>query len=226
MVEVVLTVPHAFCLTTEEQQCDPFAKTIAETLKNELEEGYSIDATVVEAFQHRSDFLVSRTVFGKCGRAATTDSNRVATVALALRSGSSSGQFHRKLASTLQALEKNEKCVILLDIHTFNGEAFNTSKNLVLLTIAANREFNAALGQGVTYEGVPVAEIKVDGADNAIIELYSSLMPTALLEFRNSKPFGPTVRAVAKTLSQLKNQVHRCSGVDSSSISSSKCWIL
>ncbi len=213
MVEVVLTVPHASCQNQKEQVCDQNTIEIAGKLSAALET-YNIKAHKVEAKKHRAAFLVARTNFGECfrGGGMRADENRFESVALALRKGG----FHQKLATILDKLEKEEKMVILLDVHSFEGSAFGHGNYvLVLLGIKENHNFNLALKHQISMQQVPVLLTQGLRGSNAIIDMYSNIMPTALLEFRNTIDNAQTqkvVNAVATAVNNLKQYMHRCAG--------------
>lgn len=211
MVEVVLTVPHARCQNRKEQVCDQNTIEIAGKLSAALET-YNIKAHIVEAKKHRAAFLVARTNFDECfrGGGMRADENRFESVALALRKGG----FHQELATILDKLEKEEKMVILLDVHSFEGSAFGHGNYvLVLLGIKENHNFNLALKRQISRQQVPVLLTQGLRGSNAIIDMYSNIMPTALLEFRNTIDNAQTqkvVNAVATAVNNLKQYMHRC----------------
>ncbi len=216
MVEVVLTVPHASCQNRKEQVCDQTAIETAKKLSTALKE-YKIKAHIVEAEIHRAAFLVTRTSFGECFPTGgmPADENRFESVALALRKDGNG--FHQELATILDELEKKEKMVILLDVHSFEGSAFGSGNyNLVLLSIKENRTFNLALKRQISTPQVPVLLTRGLRGSNAIIDMYSNIMPTALLEFRNTIDNAETqkvVNAVATAVNNLKQYMHRCTGL-------------
>ena len=213
MVEVVLTVPHASCQNQKEQVCDQNTIEIAGKLSAALET-YNIKAHIVEAKKHRAAFLVARTNFDECfrGGGMRADENRFESVALALRKGG----FHQELATILDKLEKEEKMVILLDVHSFEGSAFGSGNyELVLLGIKENQNFNLALEHQISRQ-VPVLLTQGLRGSNAIIDMYSNIMPTALLEFRNTIDNAETqkvVNAIATAVHNLKPYMHRCTGL-------------
>ena len=213
MVEVVLTVPHASCQNRKEQVCDQTAIETAKKLSTALKE-YKIKAHIVEAEIHRAAFLVARTNFGECFPTGgmPADENRFESVALALRKGG----FHQELATILDKLEKEEKMVILLDVHSFEGSAFGSGNyELVLLGIKENQNFNLALEHQISRQ-VPVLLTQGLRGSNAIIDMYSNIMPTALLEFRNTIDDAQTRKvadAVATAVNNLKQYMHRCGGL-------------
>ncbi len=214
---VVLTVPHACCYDLNEQVCDQEASAIARELQAELSKRGVSAHLVEENARHRREFLAARTSFGRCDdhvtAHVTADDNRLESVAIALRSPSS---FHRTLANRLHTLERKEKQVILLDVHTFQGEAFGKRDyNLVLLAFGRNEAFAEALQKGITaLAGTkPPVILKAQRGRNAITDLYSNLMPTALLEFRinvSLNTMGALTRAVATAVTSLFDQLHRC----------------
>lgn len=227
MVEVVLTVPHASCQNRKEQVCDQTAIETAKKLSTALKE-YKIKAHIVEAEIHRAAFLVTRTSFGECFPTGgmPADENRFESVALALRKGGElatlalrkgGNGFHQELATILDELEKKEKMVILLDVHSFEGSAFGSGNyNLVLLSIKENRTFNLALKRQISTPQVPVLLTRGLRGSNAIIDMYSNIMPTALLEFRNTIDNAETqkvVNAIATAVHNLKPYMHRCTGL-------------
>lgn len=214
-VVVVLTVPHASCQNRKEQVCDQNTIEIAQKLSAALQE-YKIKAHIVEAKKHRAAFLVARTNFGECFLPADgmrADENRFESVALALRKGG----FHQELATILDKLEKETKMVILLDVHSFEGSAFGYGNYvLVLLGIKENHNFNLALKRQISRQQVPVLLTQGLRGSNAIIDMYSNIMPTALLEFRNTIDNTQTqkvVKAVATAVNNLKEYMHRCDGL-------------
>ncbi len=216
MVEVVLTVPHASCPDDKDKVCDQNTIEIAGKLSAALET-YNIKAHKVEAKKHRAAFLVARTNFSECfrGGGMRADENRFESVALALRKDGDG--FHQELATILDKLEKKKTRVILLDVHSFEGSAFGYGDyNLVLLGIKENHSFNLALVQQISKQQVPVKLGQGLRGSNAIIDMYSNIMPTALLEFRNTIDNAQTQKvanAIATAVKNLARYMHRCTGL-------------
>jgi len=172
---VVLTVPHAKCISTVEHSCDFLAEKAANVLKSEFEKlGIKVHVEIGD---------LNRTF---------CDLNRYRCTKTGLREVRKTG-FRKRIRSVIRE-NRSDYRVVVFDVHSFPKRPGVWSENYDVYTLFDNkvaedfaRHFINILNRSVFDTTDKISAINIDGNNNDIMdEMLTIGIPCFLVEFNES----------------------------------------